>query len=113
MLRDYEECRVKRILVAVNLVSRRLVINRRWCGIDRYLLTVDDSTVSHVDILCIIDGSFISSSPLATQRSDRSLGYGGAFSGAALVCGPVLGLLMNDSELSRLAIRREAWRKDR
>jgi hypothetical protein len=112
MLRDYEECRVKRTLVTVNLVSRRLVINRRWCGIDRYLLTVDDSTVSRVDILCIIDGSFISGSPLATQRSERSLGHGGAFSGA-LVCGPVLGLLMNDSELSRLAIRREAWRKDR
>jgi len=36
-----------------------------------------------------------------------------ALSGAALVCGPVLGLLMNYSELSRLTIRREAWRKDR
>lgn len=49
MLHEYEECRVKRTLVTVNLVSRRLVINRRWRGIDRYLLTVDDSTVSRVD----------------------------------------------------------------
>ena len=68
MLREYEECRVKRTLVTVNLVSRRLVINRRWRRIDRYLLTVDDSTVSRVDTLCIIDGSFIFSSPRARAR---------------------------------------------
>jgi len=75
MLREYEECRVKCTLVTVNLVSRRLVINRRWRGIDRYLLTANDSTVSRVDILYIIDGSFISS--LAEQRErerERNLG---------------------------------------
>jgi len=106
MLREYEECRVKRTLVTVNLVSRRLVINRCWRGIDRYLLTVDDSTFSRVDTLCIIDGSFIFSSLLAERSVPRekerekereiSLGHDRALSsGLALVCGPVLGLLMN------------------
>jgi len=98
MLREYEECRVKCTLVTVNLVSRRLVINRRWRGIDRYLLTANDSTVSRVDTLCIIDGSFISS--LAEQRErerkrEREISGGVLSSRFALVCGPVLGLLMN------------------
>jgi len=129
MLREYEECRVKCTLVTVNLVSRHLVINRRWRGIDRYLLTANDSTVSRVDTLCIIDGSFISS--LVEQRErkkerererkrEREISGGVLSSRFALVCGPVLGLLMNRAfslslSLShfRLTIRREAWRKDR
>jgi len=67
MLREYEECRVKCTLVTVNLVSRRLVINRRWRGIDRYLLTANDSTVSRVDTLCIMDLS----SPLSRNREEE------------------------------------------
>lgn len=43
------ERRIKRTLVMVNLVSRRLVINRCWRKIDRYLLTVDDSTFFRAD----------------------------------------------------------------
>lgn len=46
MQRAIVERRIKRTLVTVNLVSRRLVINRCWRKIDRYLLTVDDSTFS-------------------------------------------------------------------
>jgi len=129
MLREYEECRVKRTLVTVNLVSRRLVINRCWRGIDRYLLTVDDSTFSRVDTLCIIDGSFIFSSLLAERsvprekerERKRDLSWARQ-STLFRTCSRVWASfrLINEPKslslslsLFRLAIRREAWRKDR
>lgn len=78
MRRAIVERRIKRTLVTVNLVSRRLVINRCWRKIDRYLLTADDSTFSRGRAVEFLDG--LSSPPpffLAPPRvslRDRSLG---------------------------------------
>lgn len=113
MLHEYGECRVKRTLVTVNLVSRRLVINRRWRGIDRYLLTVDDSTVSRVDTY------YVSSMDLSSPAREISLG-GALTSGCSRVWASFR--LINERLwsspspslfLPHLAIRREAWRGDR
>lgn len=105
-MREYEECRIKRTLVMVNLVSRRLIINRCWRGFDRYLLTADESTVSRVDILCIIDGSFFVSPSRDGPKRERKRekeslwrARRGTFQ-TVLLCGPVLVLLMNVSEHS-------------
>lgn len=104
------ERRIKRTLVTVNLVSRRLVINRWWRKIDRYLLTADDSTFSppppppssppRIFPLSILD-SFVRHG-LALELDVARL---------SLVCGPVLGLLMNQRRPA-LPIRHRAWWED-
>lgn len=105
------ERRIKRTLVTVNLVSRRLVINRWWRKIDRYLLTADDSTFSPPPPPPV---PFTPPSPLSILDSfspPRRLALELDVARVSLVCGPVLGLLMNQRRPA-LPIRHRAWWED-
>lgn len=107
------ERRIKRTLVTVNLVSRRLVINRWWRKIDRYLLTADDSTFSPpppppppVFLSLLLPLSI-----LDNFSPPRRLALELDVARVSLVCGPVLGLLMNQRRPA-LPIRHRAWWED-
>lgn len=113
------ERRIERTLVTVNLVSRRLVVNRCWRKIDRYLLTVDDSTVSlavdrprtFISTLLPFPFSFQPFYPIVSTTEWNLVEVDVARLCSVLVCGPVLGLLMNTAGPG-LAIRHRAWWKD-